>query len=162
MRNSVVDTDPGDLSQQLDEAGEFHVEPLDVEVQPSSEGEADLDLAAELADEEEYTQDEDEELGLADEDEPTSEYVAARVKRDTGDLYGVHLSPAADRDFDDPEERGESFAEELREHAAEGGTLPEHEVVVIDESEDLHPTHHSTESGDRPVADKGAGGPGGL
>ena len=162
MRNSVVDTDPGDLSQQLDEAGGFQIEPLDVEARPTAENDAENDLAAELAGEEQRTQEEDEEFGLADGEEPSSEDVAARAHRDTGDLYGVHLPRAQDREHEDADELGESFTEELRETASEGGPAPEHEIDVLDDSDVNHPTHHPTESGDRPVADKGAGGPGGL
>jgi len=108
----------------------------------------------------------------ADEDpsQRTADDVAAATRKDLGDLYGVHLTPASDRELaasDDTSSYqdatlGESFTEELLAKSTEGGALPEHEVIVIDDSDDLHPTHHATESGDRPVADKGSGGPGGL
>jgi len=45
------------------------------------------------------------------------------------------------------------------------GPEPEEEVVIVDDSDIEHPDHrghHPTESHDRPVADKGSGGPGGL
>jgi hypothetical protein len=45
------------------------------------------------------------------------------------------------------------------------GPAPEEEVVIIDDSEIEHPDHrghHPTEWRDRPIADKGSGGPGGL
>jgi hypothetical protein len=167
-QRSVVDIDPGDLAQQLDEAGEFHVDPLEVEAQPSAEAEADVDLAVEIADEEEQTDDEDEALGLEEERVPTADEIAAATTKDVGDLYGVHVPPAADPDiassdldtFQDAA-LGESFTEELLAKTTEGGPTPEHEVDVIDDT-DTHPRHHATESGDRPVADKGSGGPGGL
>jgi hypothetical protein len=166
---SVVDIDPADLAQQLDEAGEFHIDPLEVEAQPSAEAEADVDLAIEIADEEEQTDTEDEALGLEEERLPTADQIAAATTKDVGDLYGVHLPPAADPeiasvDLDSYQDAtlGESFTEELLAKATEGGPTPEHEVDVIDDSDENHPTHHSTESGDRPVADKGSGGPGGL
>jgi len=108
----------------------------------------------------------------ADEDpaQRTADDVAAATRKDLGDLYGVHLTRASDRELaasDDASSYqdatlGESFTEELLAKSTEGGALPEHEVIVLDDSDDLHPTHHATESGDRPVADKGSGGPGGL
>jgi len=82
-------------------------------------------------------------------------------KRDVGDLYGVHMPPASDRDLGEDSTLGESFFEQLGEHSAEGGPEVEHEIDVLDDSDDHH-AHHPTESGDRPVADKGSGGPGGL
>jgi hypothetical protein len=168
-RRSVVDIDPGDPAQQLDEASEFHVDPLDVEARPSAEATADIDLAIELAEEEEGTSEEDEALGLEEERAPTADEIAARTSKDVGDLYGVHMPRASDPELasDDLESFqdatfGESFTEELLAKATEGGPTPEHEVDVVDDSDANHPTHHATESGDRPVADKGSGGPGGL
>lgn len=162
---SVVDVDPGDPSQQLDEAGEFHVVPLEVEALPEAEADADTDLAVELAEEEGETDLEDEEYGLEPGEEPTAEQRTARAK-DRGDLYGVHTPPATDTDVapDRPSQStdGETWTEELLAHAAEGGAVAEHELDVTEEAEDPHWGHHGTESRDRPVADKGAGGRGGL
>ncbi|HUJ61983.1 MAG TPA: hypothetical protein VLX92_25935 [Kofleriaceae bacterium] len=90
-----------------------------------------------------------------------------RVK-DTGELYGVHTPPAADRELgEDAEsykdaELGESWLESLELSAAEGGPEPEHEIDVQDDSDRDHPLHHATEGKDRPVADKGSGGRGGM
>src|SRR5512139_1409543 len=42
----VVDIDPEDPTQQLDDLGEFHVEPLAVEAQPAAEASEDFDLAS--------------------------------------------------------------------------------------------------------------------
>ena len=81
--------------------------------------------------------------------------------QDTGELYGVHVSPAADRDLGSREDLGENWIEALEEHAAEGGPMPEHEVTVIDDS-DPHDDHPPTDFRDRPKADRGSGGPGGL
>lgn len=94
--------------------------------------------------------------------------VGARVK-DTGELYGVRmphaddpaLAAAEDRDAYEGADRGENWLEALSEHATESGPRPEEEVVIIDDS-DRERGHSPSESGDRPVADKGAGGPGGL
>src|SRR5690242_17594131 len=59
---SIVDIDPEDPSNLLDDAGQFSVVPLGVEVQPSEEGEADLEAAGwEVASEEEEI-DEDSEI----------------------------------------------------------------------------------------------------
>jgi hypothetical protein len=167
---SVVDVDPGDLSQRLDEAGQFQIEPLDIEAQPESEAAAALDLAIDLAGEEDETDREDQRLGLGEAGEVTADDLAAATRKDIGELYGLHIPPASDTDlaagpdqasFEDAT-LGESFTEELATRAVEGGALPEHELDIVDDSHDAHPTHHSTESGDRPVADKGSGGPGGL
>ena len=96
-------------------------------------------------------------------------YAAAIDGDDTGELYGLHTPHAADRDLDktaDQEsfvdsEQGETWLETLEKKAAEGGAEAEEDLEVVDNS-DEHTGHHSTESGDRPVADKGSGGEGGL
>lgn len=163
---SVVDVDPGDPTQQLDEAGEFHITPLEVEALPAAEGDADVDLAIELAEEEDDTQSEDEELGLEPAEPPTADELAAAEREDEGDLYGVHVPRAVDTDVapDDASQSsdGETWTEELLARAAESGAMPERELDVVEEDEKPHWGHHGTESGDRPVADKGSGGPGGL
>ena len=149
------EVDPGELSQQLDEAGDFQVE-----AQPEAEAEEDLDRAIEASDVD----------GIEQPDETTADDIARATKKDVGELYGVHLPPASDRDLDAREDEdsfrdstlGETFVEELITHSTEGGPTPEHEIDVVDDSDEDHPGHHSTESGDRPVADKGSGGPGGL
>ena len=129
---TIVDVDPEDPSQSLDDSGGFQIEPLDVEAQPAAEP-----------------------------DEHGDEDTVRWRPADTGDLYGVHVSPAGDRDFGSPEELGENWIEALGQHAAEGGPIPEHEVTVIDDS-DPHETHGPTDFRDRPKADRGSGGPGGL
>ena len=85
--------------------------------------------------------------------------------RDVGDLYGVRTPHASDTELAAPEDRdafagadgGETWIEALAERAAEGGPAAEEEVAIVDESDG----HHPTETRDRPVADKGSGGPGG-
>jgi hypothetical protein len=102
---------------------------------------------------------------LNDVGEPPEETAKpGKESRETGDLYGVRTPHAADADLADREgddfegaEEGENFLESLARHATEGGPSPDEEVVVVDESEG----HHPSESGNRPVADKGSGGPGG-
>ena len=103
-----------------------------------------------------------------DDQQLTSEDRTAKAD-DVGELYGVHLPPAQDVERGaGPEyaeyaesDFGENWLETLETETAEGGPVPEHEVDPNDDS-DHHGGHHATESGDRPVADKGSGGPAGL
>lgn len=169
---SIVDIDPEDPSQLLDDVGQFSVVPLAVEAQPSAEAEADMDAAVYDASAEEIEEDENEvDEDAAELDTPsqtTADAYAEAADKDTGDLYGVRIPHAADRDpdttrdheeFVDSEE-GENWLETLEKKAAEYGAEAEEEVVVIDDS-DAHRGHHPTER-DRPIADKGSGGHGGL
>jgi hypothetical protein len=162
----LADVDPTDPAQQLDEAQDFHIEPLEVNAMPEAERQDDLDAAVADADadeDEDETDDED-----LDEDAVTSEDRTAKAD-DVGELYGVHLPPAADPERgagpdlgEYPENMlGENWLETLEAETAEGGPVPEHEVDPNDDSDPLG-GHHATESGDRPVADKGSGGPAGL
>lgn len=84
------------------------------------------------------------------------------VIRDEGELYGIHTPPASDRDVPDDDRAfgsGQTWTEALEERAAEGGPTPEHEIDVVDETEEHHP---NSETKDRPIADLGSGGRGGL
>jgi hypothetical protein len=109
----------------------------------------------------------DEDL-IEEPDETNSEAYATATKKDSGDLYGVHTPHAEDKDgksrdqeeYKDADE-GENWLETLEKQSAEGGAEPEEELDVIDDS-DPEGGHHPTESGDRPVADKGSGGRSGL
>lgn len=155
---SIMDIDPEDPSQLLDDAGQYSIVDLEVEAQPHAEADAELDAAVETADASEI-----------DTPQDTTADAYAEEADDTGELYGVHTPRAADRDLDktaDQEsfadsEQGETWLETLGKKAAEYGAEPEEELDVVDNS-DEHNGHHSTESGDRPVADKGSGGDGGL
>ncbi len=155
----VIDLDPEDPSQQLDDVGEFHIEPLAVEAQPTAEASEDFDIASA----------ENVEGESEPEAEPGEETEAAAG---TGELYGVRIPHAGDRDLAAPEDRdsfegswrGETWLESLEEHATLMGPAPEEEVVIVDDSDTEHPSHrghHPTQHRDRPVADKGSGGPGG-
>jgi len=167
----VVDIDPEDPTQQLDDLGEFHIEPLEVEAQPTAEASEDFDLAsAENVEGESEVEDEALELGPPSET-TIDEY--AELGHETGDLYGVRTPHAGDTSLAAPEDqdsfegswRGETWLEALEEHAAVMGPAPEEEIVIVDDSDvgtQDHRGHHSTEGRDRPVADKGSGGPGGL
>jgi hypothetical protein len=146
-RRAVIPQLPPDPVQQLEDAADLHIDELDIAAQPGAEAAAVLDEAqADLA-------------------EPALEEVPTRTQRaDTGDLYGVHVIPAEDRELAATEDStlGENFLEALEETSAENGPAPEHELDVVDDSDECHKTHHSTDRRDRPVADKGAGGTGGL
>jgi hypothetical protein len=77
----------------------------------------------------------------------------------------TNLAAREDQDLFEGSWRGETWLEALEEHAMEMGPAPEEEVVIIDDSDIEHPDHrghHPTEWRDRPIADKGSGGPGGL
>jgi hypothetical protein len=166
-QHHVVDIDPEDPTQQLDDLGEFHIEPLAVEAQPAAEASEDLDLAAaeNVEGESELGDDREVVTGEAESDP------YAATGHDTGDLYGVRTPHAGDTSLappDDPSsfegaEDGEHWLEALEERAAEMGPVPEEEIVIIDDSDEhlVHRGHNPTER-DRPVADKGSGGPGGL
>jgi hypothetical protein len=153
--DSIVDVDPEIPSQLLDDAGQFSVMSIDVVAQPDAEGEADIDAATVTAE--------------AGEPEELSLDAYAEQADDTGELYGVHTPHAGDPDLDktaDQEsfvdsEMGENWLETLGKKAAEYGAEAEEELEVVDNSDELG-GHHSTESGDRPVADKGSGGRGGM
>lgn len=164
---SLVDIDPEDPSQLLDDAGQFSVVDVNLDAQPQAEADAELDAAlAEVAGEEGSYEEESVELDTPSE---TTADAYADAADDTGELYGVHLPSPADKDIDvNPD--GESFKDsELGEHAfetlgkkmAEIGADPERDIDVVDNS-DGDRGHSSTDRKDRPVADKGSGGDGGL
>jgi hypothetical protein len=148
---SIADIDPTDPSQALDESGDFHVEPLAVDAEPSAEAADELDQA---------------EAESFAEDDTSDEPIAEEPEKDTGELYGVHTAGAEDHERATAEDRdtfdvGENWLEALETSAAEGGPTAEHEVVIIDDS-DPHEGPPPTDFRDRPKADKGSGGPGGL
>ena len=83
---------------------------------------------------------------------------------DTGDLYGVHVPPAqvtSHLDNDMAMESGQNWLEALQTDAIEGGPLPERTLEIIDDEELEHIPHHS-DTKDRPIADRGSGGPAGA
>lgn len=161
---SIADIDPADPSQALDESGDFQIEPLAVDAEPSAEAAGELDQAQAESYAASDKEDEDADEMHADEAEATEE-----PDKDTGELYGVHTPRAADRDLsagpdhgamvDDDD--GENWLEALEAHSAEMGPEVEHEIVVLDDS-DPHEGPPPTDFRDRPKADKGSGGRGGL
>jgi hypothetical protein len=106
-------------------------------------------------------------LASLDIDEPPlpeidSSVDVADVARDTGDLYGVHTIPAVDRthlDNDASFDEGQNWLEALETDSVEFGAEPER---PLDMSDDLGAPGHKGDTKDTPVADRGAGGPGGL
>lgn len=149
--SSVVDVDPEDPSQLLDEAGQFGIVDMNVEAQPHAEADADLDAA------------------VATSADDYTDVMDSTDVGDAGDLYGIRIPPANDRELDVSADR-ESFSDSaLGEHAfetlekkmAEGGAKPEVELDIEDDSDD-HRGHHASDRRDRPVADKGSGGKAGL
>jgi hypothetical protein len=174
---SLVDIDPEDPTQLLDEAGQFSIVDTDLDAQPQAEADAELDAAlAAVAGEEDGEDDAEVAAANGDEDAreldtPSQTAADAYIEAadDTGDLYGVHMPPAADPDLDINRD-GESFKDsDLGEHAfetlekkmAENGAEPEHEIDVTDDS-DIERGHHKSDNRDRPVADKGSGGNAGM
>jgi hypothetical protein len=164
-QRSIADIDPEDPTQRIDDAGQYSITELGVEAQPSAEGDADIDTAVAEASGEEASEE-----FVEEPDETTADAHAAAVTKDSGDLYGVHTPRANDNGVDDKhrdqgsfkdDEQGEHWFETLGKKSAESGAELEEEVDVLDDS-DPEAGHHSTESGDRPVADKGSGGPSGL
>ena len=161
---SIVDIDPEEPTQLLDDVGQYSVVDLEVEAQPHAEADASIDAAIDEAEGSDATE-------IETPSETTADTYAADGK-DTGDLYGVHQPRANDTKLDKrrdqeafiDEEAGETWLETLGHKSAEYGPEVEHQIDVIDDSDEHidHRGHHSTESGDPPVADKGSGGDGGL
>ena len=166
---SIVDIDPEDPAQLLDDVGQYSIVDLGVEAQPSAEAEADIDAAVMVAESEEEESDVDEDAVELDTPEATTADAYTEAADDTGDLYGVHTQKAGDRDLDKTQdqesfvdaEQGEHWLETLEKKATEYGAEAEQELDVVDDS-DEHRGHSSSDRRDRPVADKGSGGDGGL
>jgi hypothetical protein len=171
---SLVDTDPEDPSQLLDEAGQFSVADIELDAQPQAEADAELDaaVATDAGEEEgEETTEQEVDDGARELDTPAQTTADAYMEAadDTGDLYGVHVPPAADpalgvnRDGETfvDSELGEHAFETLEKKMAENGAEPEQELDVTDDS-DSERGHHKTDTRDRPVADKGSGGNAGM
>jgi hypothetical protein len=144
----LPEPDQRDPVQGFEQPSAFHVDPFDVDAETIEEAEVII---------------EDSELDL---DEPELDEVEIRRTRDEGDLYGVHTPPATDKDIARPEpegyegaDAGENWLESLEEMSAEGGPEPERDIVADD---GVYRAPHPSDHRDRPVADKGSGGRGGL
>ena len=70
-------------------------------------------------------------------------------------MWTVVASDRKQLDDDTSFKVGQSWTESLEERAAEGGPEPEARVDVVDEDAIDHP---STDTRDRPIADRGSGG----
>jgi hypothetical protein len=152
---SIVDLDPEDPAQLLDDAGQFSVVDVDLEVDAEPQAEADAELDAAVA-------------TTADD---YTDIIDSTDTPDVGDLYGVHVPKAADHgDLDQNADReafkdselGEHVFETLEKKIAESGTDNPEEDVEFEDDSDPEVGHHKTDRRDTPVADKGSGGPGGL
>lgn len=92
-------------------------------------------------------------------DVDTTPFATPLGEKDGGDLYGLRIAAASDRaqiDDDEAFDAGQSWTESLHTHAAEGGPEPEHDVAIVDDRDIVAP---SADSKDRPIADRGSGGP---
>jgi hypothetical protein len=101
-------------------------------------------------------------VARTDDDDRITAQMGAIAAQDEGDLYGVHTPIASDRQLPDDDrafDSGQNWIEALEERSVEGGPLPEHELDVVDEADNKHP---HTETKDRPIADLGSGGRGGM
>lgn len=178
---SIVDIDPEDPTQLLDDAGQFGIVDigLDREAMPHAEADAELDAAVAIsAGETGYIEggldddesDVDDDASELDTPETTTADAYADSADDTGDLYGVHVPKAADPDLDLTQDResfqdsalGEHVFETLEKKYAENGTENPEEDVEFEDDSDPHGGHSKSDRRDTPVADKGSGGPGGL
>jgi len=131
--------------------------PLDVDAQSEADLEADQDLAT-------LESDLDERSLELDTPSQTDADAIANASRDAGELYGVHVPRAVDRDLRDDDEAfedGENWLEALEGSAAENGAEPERELDIVDDS-DTRDTSRPTDMRDIPVADRGSAGPRGL
>src|SRR5512139_1882457 len=66
---SIVDIDPEDPAQLLDDAGQYSIVDLEVEAQPHAEADAELDAAVEAADMEGVAEGDEQEAAELDESE---------------------------------------------------------------------------------------------
>ena len=154
-QSSIVDIDPEDPAQLLDDAGQFSVVDVDLEVDAEPQAEADAELDA----------------AVASSGDDSIEVIDDSDVEGIGDLYGVHVPRSADgADIDlTPDQEsfqdsslGEHVFETLEKKLAEAGTANPEEDVEFEDDSDRERGHSKSDRRDRPVADKGSGGPGGL
>ena len=157
-------SDPRDPVQGFDEASELQVTPLDVDALSQEDVLAAEDLAG--------LENELDDLAVATEAQPEPGFhvdevieLDRPVRRDDGDLYGVHTPTAVDRAHPDDDrafDEGHNWVEALETSAIENGAEPERTLdEIVDDEEVLQPPHAS-DTRDRPVADFGSGGRRGL
>ena len=145
--------DPTDPLQGFDEAAELRTVPLAYDAQPFDEALADQDRAIYESELDVV----DAELVIDDPDAPGG--------RDTGDLYGAHTPTATDRDHPDDDQafaEGQNWIEALETSAVENGPVPEEDLDEIVDDDDAYAPPHASDTRDRPIADRGSAGRGGL
>ena len=158
--------DPLDSVQTFEKISDLEVATLDVDALSTEDIAAAEDLASLEVESESFdsTTDSDDQpilLGSMDEVIPLD----PSMRRDAGDLYGVHTPPAVDRDHPDDDrafQEGQNWVEALETSAVEYGPDPERELDAIIDDEDVLDPPHATATRDRPVADSGSGGRRGL
>lgn len=147
--------DPNDPIQGIAD-DKFDVSDLQVDAVDVADAEAAQDLATLESELDESA------LEIDTPSQTTIEANDMSVQRDTGELYGVHTPRAVDRTLPDDRaamDDGQNWLEALQESAAEYGADPEHDLDPLDE-QDRPP--HPSDLRDRPVADRGSGGPSGV
>jgi hypothetical protein len=152
--------DPRDLVQTLDEINPLHVEDLGVEAMTAADAEGDL----ELAETESFLEEEEEEEEAVLDRSVNLDDIEQRA-HDVGDLYGSHTPHATDREHPDDDHafaEGQNWLEALETDAAEGGPEPEEGIEDVVDDEDVYDPPHASDMRDRPVADRGSGGPAGI
>ena len=158
--DAAADTgpDPNDPVQRIHEDA-FDVSDLselDIDALDMADAEAAQDLAMLENDRDDAA------LDLDTPSETTLDTVDAATEGDVGELYGVHTPPAVDRTLPDDRvamDDGQNWIEALQESAVEYGAEPEHEIDPIDE---MDKPPHPSDLRDRPIADRGSGGPSGV
>jgi hypothetical protein len=145
--------DPGDPVQGFDEAADLHVADLSVDALDADNAEAERDEAI-------FESDLDQNALELDTPSQTTLDAREAAEHDTGELYGVHTGRAVDNAMpDDSYEDGQNWIEALETSAIEYGAEPEEEVAPLDE---VDKPPHPSDLRDRPVADRGSGGPSGV
>jgi hypothetical protein len=159
----AVSRDIATSDEVADDIVEAAIDDADDEVEAATQAEIAEDLAAldgvQIAKGDNLTSLDVDQLSEVDTDDvDTSPFPTEVAEKDGGDLYGLRIAAASDREqMDDDEsfETGQSWTESLHTHAAEGGPEPEHDVDIVDDRD--VPTS-SADSKDRPIADRGSGG----
>lgn len=157
------DIDPADPVQALDELQELHLEDLHVDAMSGVDAENELMVASvESSLEEDALEALTEDARQAPAD--TTLDAIERGAHDVGDLYGLHTPPAVDRTHAEDRDTfnlGANWLEALETSAAEYGAEPERELDIVDD-EDVYDPPHASDNRDKPVADRGSGGPAGI
>ncbi len=158
-----IDIDPGDPVQGLDDVAAFHIEELDVDAHSIVEADEELGVMEAETLAESQAEEEDPALDVTAA-QPTLDVIESSM-HDVGDLYGGHTPPGMERvhpDDDQAMDEGQNWVESLQASSIEDGAVPEFELDDIVDDADIDEPPHPSDSRDRPVADRGSGGPGGV